>query len=136
MTTSKDENSDTKGKLTSTDDEYDFEFWTDVNDSKKALSSVKKGKTIDYKVGVNNGASSLEVNLKWKKASDKPSLTVYTPKKKLGTYYDLSDGTENKKIHIKITPGSGKKVEQGTWLFEIYGKNIIAGDYTLNVNQY
>jgi hypothetical protein len=136
MTTSKDENSDMKGKLTSTDDEYGFEFWTDVSDSKKALSSVKKLITKEFKVDVNNGASYLEVDLKWKKASDKPSLTVFTPKKKLDTYYDLSDGTENKKIHVKITPKNSEKVEKGTWLFKISGKNITTGDYKLNVYQH
>jgi hypothetical protein len=130
--------SHTNGKLASIDEEYIFENWVDVGlKSPKAGSSIISGKTVNYKVNVNNGASSLEVDLQWKRASDKLTLSIYTPTgKNLGTKKDNSDKKTDGRIHLKISPTNGQ-IEQGTWQFEIYGDAINEKEeYTFNVYQH
>lgn len=127
-----------KSKLISIDDEYDFEILEDVGlKSPKARSSIISGKTVNYKVNVDNGVSSLEVDLKWKKSSDKLILGIYNPTgKNLGTQKDDSDGKEDGRIHLKISPKNGQ-IKKGTWQFEIYGDKISEKEeYTFNVYQH
>jgi Bacterial pre-peptidase C-terminal domain len=102
--------------------------------SLRSIQSVNKGVAKYYKVSVDSGVTSLEVDLNWGNKNNSLSLTITTPSgETLGTDHDNSDGKVDGRIHIKIRASAGGYLKQGTWMFKVYGE-LVSGteDYTFN----
>ncbi len=102
--------------------------------SLKSIQSVNKGKAKYYKVSVDSGIMSLEVDLNWGNKNNSLSLTITPPSgETLGTDHDNSDKKVDGRIHINIRDSAGGNLKQGAWMFKVYGE-LVSGteDYTFN----
>jgi hypothetical protein len=102
--------------------------------SLRSIQSVNKGVAKYYKVNVDSGVTSLELDLNWGNKNNSLSLTITTPSGEiLGTDRDNSDGKVDGRIHIKIRASAEGYLKQGAWMFKVYGE-LVSGteDYTFN----
>nr|WP_321498002.1 peptidase domain-containing protein [uncultured Methanolobus sp.] len=92
---------------------------------------ITQGETNWHSTYVGTYTDTLTVDLNWGDTSDSLKLYVYSPSNELfGPYYDNSDGRKNGRIRVNIYNGNG--IEQGTWMYRVYGYSVIGTeDYSI-----
>jgi hypothetical protein len=92
---------------------------------------ISQGETNWHSSYVNTYVDTLAVDLNWGDTSDSLKLYIYSPNNELfGPYYDYSDGRTNGRIKVNIYNGNG--IEQGTWMYRVYGYSVIGTeDYSI-----
>ncbi len=98
---------------------------------------ITQGETKRLGVTVSSGAKYLLVNLNWGDKTDTLTLSGKTPSAgNLKNYSDTSDGSADGKVLVKIYSTNGTYVEQGEWVFKVYGKKVRGTeDFTFAVKQ-
>ena len=91
--------------------------------SAKAIDTITTGETDTFSQYVWPLTSSLMVDANWGDSSDSLSLTINTPDRTLGPYYDSSDGVVDGRILLRISNPSGY-LPMGNWKFSVYGSHV------------
>jgi hypothetical protein len=84
--------------------------------------SIAQGQENWYSYFIPPGTASITTDLNWVDTSDSLSLTIVTPDRTLGPYYDASDGIVNGRIALVISRAGG--LAPGTWNFRVYGDQV------------
>lgn len=91
--------------------------------SPMTAGTITQGETDWYSTEVSLGTASLITDLNWGYSPNSLSLTILAPDATLGPYYDISDGTMNGRITLRVSQTGG--LTPGTWRFRIYGDNVL-----------
>jgi len=89
----------------------------------RAYYSITEGQTRWHSKLVDQGTSSLKVDVDWDSPDNSLTLTIYAPGSGpvFGPYRDGSDGVIDSRIQLTVSnPG----IYPGTWQFKVYGERV------------